>query len=42
MNVKHYFQFALDLKKVWLNNATEGNLKEIKYIYKVIKENGID
>ena len=39
---KHYFAIALDLKKEWFYNARKGNLENMKYIYKIMKEKGIE
>ena len=33
---------ASDLKEEWFKNAREGNLDNMKYIYKIMKEKGIE
>ena len=39
---QHYFSIALDLKEEWFKNAKEGNLDNMKNIYKIMKEKGLE
>ena len=40
INVRTIFLISLDLKKEWFENAKGGNLENMKYTYKIIKERG--
>ena len=37
---QNYFSVASDLKEEWFKNAREGNLDNMKNIYKIMKEKG--
>ena len=39
---QYYFKIALDLKNEWFKNLEEGNLENMKNIYKIMKEKGIE
>ena len=39
---QHYFSIALDLKYEWFDNAGKGNIDNMKYIYKLMKEKGME
>ena len=40
--LRHYFSIALEFKEEWFDNARKGNLENMKYIHKIIKEQGIE
>ena len=39
---QHYFSVALHLKERWFKKARKGRLKQMKFIYKIMKENGVE
>ena len=38
----HYFSLALDLKERWFEKARKGSLEQMKLIYKIMKEKGVE
>ena len=40
--LRHYFSIALEFKEEWFDNARKGNLENMKYIHKIMKEQGIE
>lgn len=39
---QHYFLITLDLKYEWFDNAGKGNIINMKYIYKLMNEKGME
>ena len=39
---QRYFSVALELKEKWFENAAKGKLEQMKFMYKIIKEKGVE
>ena len=40
--LQHYFSVVLDLKERWFEKARKGKLEQMKFIYKIMKEKGVE